>query len=162
MIDSDVVFGARVKIFNPEQVNIFGCEIGDDTFIGPFVEITRGVKIGARCKIESHSFLCTGVTVADDVFIGHGVMFTNDSYPRTDRQVVHPETHVYQFASVGSHATILGGVTVGAHAVVGAGAVVTKDVPSLTIVTGNPARVVRRFDSLNEFRTYIRERQQSR
>jgi UDP-2-acetamido-3-amino-2,3-dideoxy-glucuronate N-acetyltransferase len=162
MIDADVILGARVNIFNPQQVNIFGCEVGDDTFIGPFVEITRGVKIGARCKIESHSFLCTGVTINDDVFIGHGVIFTNDSYPRTDRQVVHPTTRVDQFASLGSHATILGGITIGAHAVIGAGSVVTKDVPSLAIVAGNPARIVRQFATLKDFKSYIAERQAER
>jgi acetyltransferase-like isoleucine patch superfamily enzyme len=161
MIDPDVQLGARVKIFNPDQVNIFGCTIGDDCFIGPFVEITRGVIIGPRCKIESHSFLCTGVTIEEGVFIGHGVMFTNDSYPRTDRHVVHPPTLVKRFASLGTHATILGGVTIGEHAVVGAGAVVTKDVPDLTIVAGNPARIVRRFDSVGEFRSYIETRQKT-
>ena len=161
MIDPDVKLGARVKIYNPDQVNLFGCTIGDDTFIGPFVEITRGVEIGARCKIESHSFLCTGVTIEDDVFIGHGVMFTNDSYPRTDRHVVHPATRVKKFASLGTHATILGGITIGEHAVIGAGAVVTKDVPDLAIAIGSPARIVRRFDSLGEFKNYIQERQKT-
>ena len=118
MIDPDVKLGRNARIFNPDQVNIFGCEIGDDSFIGPFVEITRGVVIGKRCKIESHSFICTDVMVEDDVFIGHGVMFTNDLYPRTDRQVVFPKTVVMPFASIGSGATILAGVTIGRHAIV--------------------------------------------
>jgi UDP-2-acetamido-3-amino-2,3-dideoxy-glucuronate N-acetyltransferase len=161
MIDPDVTLGERVKIFNPEQVNIFGCTIGDDSFIGPFVEITRGVTIGRRCKIESHSFLCTGVEVEDDVFIAHGVMFTNDLFPRTDRHVVYPRTVVKQFASIGTSAVILGGVTIGEHAVVAAGAVVTKDVPSLSIVRGNPARVGRQFGSLDELKSYIAARQKA-
>ena len=159
MIDPDVVLGKNVRIFNPDQVNIFGCKIGDDSFVGPFVEITRGVTIGKRCLIESHSFLCTGVEVEDDVFISHGVMFTNDLYPRTDRHVVYPETLIRRFASIGTHATILGGVTVGEHAVVGAGAVVTRDVPPLSIVAGNPAKVTRQFSALDELKQYIHERQ---
>ena len=159
MIDPDVVLGKNVRIHNPDQVNIFGCTIGDDSFVGPFVEITRGVTVGKRCLIESHSFLCTGVEVEDDVFISHGVMFTNDLYPRTDRHVVYPRTLVRQFASIGTHATILGGVTIGEHSVVGAGAVVTKDVPALSIVAGNPARILRQFASLEELKEYIRGRQ---
>jgi UDP-2-acetamido-3-amino-2,3-dideoxy-glucuronate N-acetyltransferase len=159
MIDPDVILGENVRIYNPEQVNLFGCEIGDGSFVGPFVEITRGVTVGKRCLIESHSFLCTGVEVADDVFISHGVMFTNDLYPRTDRHVVYPRTLVKQFASIGTNATILGGVTIGEHAVVGAGAVVTKDVPSFSIVLGNPARVTRQFGSLSELKEYICGRQ---
>jgi acetyltransferase-like isoleucine patch superfamily enzyme len=159
MIDPDVVLGKNVRIFNPDQVNIFGCEIGDDSFVGPFVEITRGVIIGKRCLIESHSFLCTGVKVEDDVFISHGVMFTNDLYPRTDRHVVYPQTLIRRFASIGTHATILGGVTIGEHAVVGAGAVVTKDVPPLSIVAGSPAKVTRQFSSLGELKQYIHRRQ---
>jgi UDP-2-acetamido-3-amino-2,3-dideoxy-glucuronate N-acetyltransferase len=161
MIDPDVILGERVKIFNPDQVNIFGCSIGDDSFIGPFVEITRGVKIGKRCKIESHSFLCTGVEVEDDVFIAHGVMFTNDLFPRTDRHVVYPQTIVRRFASIGTSAVILGGVTIGEHAVVGAGAVVTKDVPPYTIVVGNPARIQKQFGSKSEIGAYIHARQRT-
>lgn len=162
MIDPDVKLGRNTRIFNPDQVNIFGCEIGDDSFIGPFVEITRGVVIGKRCKIESHSFLCTDVIVEDDVFIGHGVMFTNDLYPRTDRQVVFPKTVVRPFASIGSGATILAGVTIGRHAIVGAGAVVTRDVPDLAVVKGNPARVTRQFDSVESLKQFIVDRQATR
>lgn len=161
MIDPDVIIGDNVKIHNPDQVNIFGCEIGDDTFIGPFVEITRGVSIGARCKIESHSFICTGVKIHDDVFIGHGVMFTNDSYPRTDRHVVYPETTIKSGASIGTGTVILGGITVGSHTVVGAGSVVTKDVPDFSIVAGNPARILKNFESEIEIIAYIHSRQAS-
>ena len=161
MIDHDVVLGKNVRIFNPDQVNIFGCEIGDDSFVGPFVEVTRGVKIGKRCRIESHSFLCTGVEVEDDVFISHGVMFTNDLYPRTDRHVVYPRTLIRRFASIGTGATILGGVEIGEHAIIAAGAVVTKDVPALSIVRGNPARVSRQFESLEELKKHIMSRQQT-
>jgi acetyltransferase-like isoleucine patch superfamily enzyme len=159
MIDPDVILGAHVRIYNPEQVNIFGCKIGDDSFVGPFVEITRGVIIGKRCIIESHSFLCTGVVLEDNVFIGHGAMFTNDLFPRTDRHVVYPRTLVKQFASIGSNATILGGVTVGEHAVVAAGAVITRDVPALSIVRGTPAKITRQFTTLDELKQYICQRQ---
>jgi acetyltransferase-like isoleucine patch superfamily enzyme len=161
MIDPDVVLGKNVRIFNPDQVNIFGCQIGDDSFVGPFVEITRGVTIGKRCLIESHSFLCTGVEVEDDVFISHGVMFTNDLYPRTDRHVVYPRTLIRRFASIGTHATILGGVTIGEHAIIAAGAVVTKIVPALSIARGNPARISRQFESLEELKKHILSRQQT-
>jgi UDP-2-acetamido-3-amino-2,3-dideoxy-glucuronate N-acetyltransferase len=159
MIDADVILGKNVKIHNPEQVNIFGCEIGDRSFVGPFVEITRGVVIGADCKIESHSFLCTDVELEDNVFIGHGVMFTNDLYPRTDRHVIYLPTKVGRFASVGSNATIVAGVTIGEHAVVGAGAVVTKNVPPFAIVAGNPARILRQFNSHAELVAYINSKQ---
>ena len=112
MIDPDVVLGSNVRIFDASLVNLFGCTIGDDTFIGPFVEITRGVVIGRRCTVESHAFICDGVSIGDDVFVGHGAMFTNDLYPRTDRHVVYPRTRVEDFASIGSNATIVGGVTI--------------------------------------------------
>lgn len=160
MIDDDVVLGKDVKIYNPEQVNIFGCEIGDRSFVGPFVEITRGVIIGQDCLIESHSFLCTDVTLENNVFIGHGVMFTNDLYPRTDRHVIYLPVNVGAFASIGSNATVVAGNNIGEHAVVGAGAVVTKDVPAYSIVAGNPARVIRSFKSLTEMREYFETRQQ--
>ena len=150
-ISSDVRLGRNTQVFQPDLVNLYGCSIGDETRIGAFVEVQRGCVIGARCKISSHSFLCEGVTVEDAVFIGHGVMFTNDLYPRAitadgalqasgDWEVV--TTRVGRCASVGSNATIIAGVTIGANALVGAGAVVTRDVPDHAIVVGVPARVV--------------------
>lgn len=159
MIDPDVKLGKDVKIFSPELVNIFGCEIGDGTFVGPFVEITRGTVVGRHCKIESHSFLCDQVTLEDDVFIGHGVMFTNDLYPRHDRQVVRMPTLVKRGATIGSNATIAPGVTIGAYAIVGAGAVVTKNVPDLAIVAGNPATVRKTFDDYQSMLRYMNARQ---
>lgn len=150
-IADSVKLGANVKIFHPSLVNLYGCEIGDDCKIGTFVEIQGGVTIGARCKISSHSFLCEGVVLEDEVFIGHGVMFTNDLYPRStnpdgtmkgadDWQLV--QTFIKKRASIGSNATILAGITIGENALVAAGAVVTKDVPPYAIVAGVPARVV--------------------
>jgi UDP-2-acetamido-3-amino-2,3-dideoxy-glucuronate N-acetyltransferase len=159
MIDPDVILGEGVKIFDPGSVNIFGCAIGDGTFVGPFVEITRGVTIGRRCKIESHSFICDSVTVGDDVFIGHGVMFTNDLYPKVDRGVRYLETKVGKGASIGSNATIICGIDIGEQAIVGAGAVVTKSVPDLAIVAGNPARILKKFGSLKELLQYMTARQ---
>lgn len=145
-ITPDVVLGEGVRIF--DFVNLYGCTIGDGSQIGPFVEIQRGVVIGKRVKVQSHSFICEGVTIEDEVFIGHGVMFINDKYPVSvlppgtplpDRE----PTRIGRGASVGSNATILGNVTVGADAIVGAGSVVTHDVPDRAIVAGNPARVLR-------------------
>lgn len=151
-ITPDVRLGARVLIPHPELVNLYGCEVGDDSRIGAFVEIQRGVRVGRACKISSHSFLCEGLTLEDEVFIGHGVMFVNDRYPRAtakgrpqnhkDWQVV--PTRVCRGASIGSGAVILCGVTVGAHAFVGAGAVVTRDLPARAVVAGVPARALRR------------------
>jgi acetyltransferase-like isoleucine patch superfamily enzyme len=129
MIDSDVILGDGVVIFNPDQVNIFGCEIGDNTFVGPFVEITRGVKIGKCCKVESHSFICDSVTLGNKVFIGHGVVFTNDLYPKVDRKVKYLKTIVEDYVSIGSNATIVAGITIGRHSIIGAGSVVTSSVP---------------------------------
>jgi len=140
-----------VKIFHPDLVNLYGCKIGQDTKIGAFVEIQKNAIIGAYCKISSHSFVCEGVTVEDEVFVGHGVMFINDIYPRAtnptgglqteeDWKVI--ETRIMRRASIGSNATILAGVTVGEGAMVGAGAVVTHDVPDFAIVAGVPARVI--------------------
>lgn len=149
-ISPDVKLGKDVKIF--AFVNLYGCEIGDETKIGTFVEIQRGAKVGGRVKISSHTFICEGVTIEDEVFIGHGVMFTNDKYPRaandrgellTDKDWICIPTLIKRGASIGSNATILCGVTVGEHAIVGAGSVVTRDVPAGAVVVGNPARIVR-------------------
>ena len=139
-------------------VNLYGCEIGDESRVGAFVEIQKNVKVGARCKISSHTFVCEGVAIEDDVFIGHGVMFINDLDPRAtadgrpqteaDWQVI--TTRVRRGASVGSGATILGGVTIGENALVGAGAVVTRDVEPGTVVVGNPARFLRKRDKQQE------------
>ena len=161
MIDADVVLGKGAKIFAAELVNLFGCTIGDDTFIGPFVEITRGSVIGRRCKIESHSFICDGVQIGDDVFIGHGVMFTNDLYPMIYRQVKRRQTIVADGASIGSNATVIGGIQIGRYAVIGAGAVVTKDVPDYAIAAGNPAGVMKQFANLDELQAFIEARQET-
>jgi len=140
--------GARVFGF----VNLYGCEIGDESKIGTFVEIQKGAKIGKRCKISSHTFICEGVTIEDEVFVGHGVMFTNDLYPRatTENGGLQTEadwqcipTLVKRGASIGSGATLLCGITVGERAIIGAGSMVTKDVPPGAIVAGNPARVIK-------------------
>ena len=149
-IASDVKFGLNVKIY--AFVNLYGCEIGDDSRIGTFVEIQRGSKIGKRVKISSHSFICEGVTIEDEVFIGHGVMFINDKYPHSTTDGGQPQTEadwvciptlVRRGASIGSNATILCGVTIGEGAIVGAGSVVTHDVLPETIVAGNPAHLIR-------------------
>lgn len=150
MADS-VSLGSNVKIFHPSLVNLYGCTIGDDTKIGAFVEIQKNATIGARCKVSSHSFVCEGVTIEDEVFVGHGVMFTNDRFPRatnedgslqTDSDWTVVPTVVKRGASIGSNATIVAGVTIGEGALIGAGAVVTKDVPAYAIVAGVPARVI--------------------
>ncbi|MBI5119558.1 MAG: N-acetyltransferase [Rhodospirillales bacterium] len=152
-VSANVKLGRGVKIVHPELVNLYGCSIGDDCIIGPFVEIQEGVVIGARCKISSHSFLCTGVMIEDEVFIGHGVMFTNDRFPKaanpngslkTAADWKLETTHVGKGASVGSGATILPGVTIGRNALVGAGAVVTKNVPENARVAGVPAEILDR------------------
>lgn len=154
-IAPDVKLGQRVKIF--AFTNLYGCELGDDVKIGAFVEIQKGARIGHRCKVSSHSFLCEGVTLEEEVFIGHGVTFINDRFPRatnTDGQLQTEEdwscvpTVVKRGASIGSGATILCGVSIGERAIVGAGSVVTKDVPDGAIVAGNPARVLRRLEAL--------------
>jgi len=152
-IASDVKLGRDVKIF--DFVNLYGCEIGDETKIGAFVEIQRGAKIGRRVKVSSHTFICEGVEVEDHVFIGHGVTFINDRYPRavspagelqTDRDWKVVPTIVRRGASIGSGSTILCGIEIGQDAIVGAGSVVTRDVPAGTIVVGNPARVLRKIE----------------
>jgi len=150
-IASDVTLAPGVRIVQPELVNLYGCSIGSDTKIGAFVEIQKNARIGARCKISSHSFVCEGVIIEDECFIGHGVMFTNDIYPsavnedgtpqtEADWQVV--KTTVKRRASIGSNVTIIAGVTIGEGALVGAGAVVTKDVPDFAIVAGVPAGII--------------------
>jgi acetyltransferase-like isoleucine patch superfamily enzyme len=150
-VAADVRLGEGVKIFQPELVNLYGCTVGSETRIGSFVEIQKNAVIGARCKISSHTFICEGVTVEDEVFIGHGVMFTNDVYPQatnddgsvqTDADWVVVKTLVKRRAAIGSNATILAGVTIGENALVGAGSVVTRDIPDHAIVAGVPARTV--------------------
>jgi acetyltransferase-like isoleucine patch superfamily enzyme len=150
-ITADVRLGDDVGIPRPDLVNLYGCQIGDETRLGAFVEVQKNAVIGARCKISSHSFVCEGVVIEDEVFVGHGVMFTNDLHPRATRPDGRPQTdddwvcvptRVRQGASIGSNATILAGVTIGAGALVGAGAVVTSDVPDHAVVAGVPARVV--------------------
>jgi UDP-2-acetamido-3-amino-2,3-dideoxy-glucuronate N-acetyltransferase len=151
-VSSNVLLGRDVVIYHPELVNLYGCQIGDGCRIGTFVEIQKNVSIGSRCKISSHSFICEGVTIEDECFVGHGVMFTNDVFPRatrTDGQLQGPEdwtlvpTIVRRGSSIGSNATLLCGITIGAGAIIAAGAVVTKDVPPRAIVSGVPARVTK-------------------
>jgi UDP-2-acetamido-3-amino-2,3-dideoxy-glucuronate N-acetyltransferase len=148
---SNVTLGHDVKILYPELANLYGCSIGAGTRVGPFVEIQKNADVGAQCKISSHSFICEGVTIEDEVFIGHGVMFTNGIYPRatTKRGALQSDddwelttTLVRRRASIGSNATILAGTEIGEGAIVGAGAVVTKNVPDYAIVAGNPARII--------------------
>ena len=150
-IAPDVTLGDGVVIYHRDLVNLYGCSIGAETKIGAFVEIQKNASIGARCKISSHTFVCEGVHIADEVFVGHGVMFTNDLFPRaanadgslqTEADWTLIETYVERGAAIGSNATILAGITIGEGALVGAGAVVTRDVPAFAIAAGVPARVV--------------------
>lgn len=151
-ISSDVKLGENVKL--SKFINLYGCEIGDNTKIGAFVEIQKNATVGKNCKISSHTFICEGVTIEDGAFIGHGVTFINDSYPRavnrdgslqTEKDWKVEKTLVKKGASIGSGSTILANVVIGEHAIVGAGSVVTRDVPADTIVAGNPARVFRKI-----------------
>jgi len=153
-IATNVKLGQNVRIFG--FTNLYGCEIGDDTKVGTFVEIQKGAKVGARCKVSSHSFLCEGVELEDEVFVGHGVMFTNDLFPRatatggalqTEADWKCIKTLVKRGASIGSGATILCGIIIGENALVGAGSMVTKDVPPNTVVAGNPARVIKTLNA---------------
>ncbi|MGC2552071.1 MAG: acyltransferase [Candidatus Sulfotelmatobacter sp.] len=156
-IAPDVKLGRDVKL--SKFINLYGCEVGDESKIGAFVEIQKNASIGRRCKISSHTFICEGVTTEDNVFIGHGVMFINDSYPRatatdgnlqTEADWKVERTVIKRGASIGSGATILSNVTVGENAIVGAGSVVTKDVPPNSIVAGNPARFMRSVEQITE------------
>lgn len=153
IISPDVKLGKDVIIYN--FVNLYGCEIGDESRIGAFVEIQKSVVIGKRCKIQSHTFICEGVTVEDEVMIAHGVMFINDLLPaaanpdgsmKTEADWTCTTTLIKAKASIGSNATILCGITIGEGALIGAGAVVTKDVPPYAVVAGNPARILRQLD----------------
>ena len=150
-IAPDVSLADGVVIHQPELVNLYGCSIGPQTKIGAFVEIQKNAAVGARCKISSHSFICEGVTIEDEVFVGHGVMFTNDLYPaavnddgtlQTEVDWTVIETRVKRRASIGSNASVLAGITIGEQALIGAGAVVTSDVADYAIVAGVPARVI--------------------
>lgn len=155
-IAPDVKLGRNVRLFG--YANLYGCEIGDDVKIGSFVEIQKGVRVGNRCKISSHSFLCEGVVLEDDVFVGHNVTFTNDRFPRatngngqlqTEADWKCIPTFIKRGASIGSGATLLCGITIGENALIGAGSVVTRDVPPHTVVAGNPARAVRSLTPKN-------------
>ncbi len=150
MIAPDVQLGERVRIY--DFTNLYGCVIGDDSKIGTFVEIQKGARIGCRCKISSHTFICEGVTIEDDVFVGHNVTFINDRYPRATNAAGALQTEqdwrciptlVRRGASIGSGATLLCGIVVGEYAVIGAGSVVTRDVPAGAVVAGNPARIMK-------------------
>jgi acetyltransferase-like isoleucine patch superfamily enzyme len=152
-ISDDVKLGQNVKL--AKFINLYGCSVGDGTKIGAFVEIQKNAKVGQNCKISSHTFICEGVTIEDDVFVGHGVIFINDTYPRatangklqTEADWAVEPTLIKRGASIGSNSTILSNVTIGENAIVGAGSVVTRDVPANAIVAGNPARIIRLMDA---------------
>ena len=157
-IADSVILDGDVRIHHPDLVNLYGCVIGDGSRIGAFVEIQKNASVGARCKISSHSFICEGVVIEDEVFVGHGVMFVNDRMPRATNADGSPQgeedwrvepTRICRRASIGSNATILSGLTVGEGALVGAGAVVTRDVPAHAVVAGSPARVIRMLEQRN-------------
>lgn len=163
-ISDDVKLGKDVRL--ARFINLYGCEIGDETKIGTFVEIQKNAVVGKRCKISSHTFICEGVTIEDGVFIGHGVMFINDSYPRattndgklqTEADWKVERTVIKRGASVGSGATILANVTIGEYALVGAGSVVTRDVPAYAVVAGNPAKILRYVEESEEAKNGQRE-----
>jgi acetyltransferase-like isoleucine patch superfamily enzyme len=156
-IAPDVTLGANVRL--SKFINLYGCEIGDNTKIGAFVEVQKNARIGKNCKISSHTFVCEGVTIEDEVFIGHSVAFINDLYPRaatadgklqTEADWKVEKTLVKRGASIGSGSTILANITIGENALVGAGSVVTKDVPANAIVAGNPARILRKLEPILE------------
>jgi UDP-2-acetamido-3-amino-2,3-dideoxy-glucuronate N-acetyltransferase len=156
-IAPDVKLGKDVVL--ADFINLYGCEIGDGTRIGPFVEVQKNAFIGKHCKIQSHTFICEGVTIEDEVFVGHGVMFINDKFPRATSESGELQTEddwaviptlVRRGASIGSNATLLGGITVGVSAIVGAGSVITDDVPDRTIVAGNPAKILRKLNQRNK------------
>lgn len=159
-ISENVVLGRDVQIPQPDLVNLYGCQIGDCTKIGAFVEIQKNATIGKNCKISSHSFICEGITIDDEVFVGHGVMFINDKYPQAasqgkmldenDWQVV--PTQVAKGASIGSGCQILCGISIGKHALIGAGTVVTRDVPPYSVVAGNPGQII------GDVRSYVGEK----
>jgi len=157
MIDNTTL-GKDVSIPLKDLVNIYGCSIGDNTKIGPFVEIQKGAHIGKNCKVQSHAFICEGVTIEDEVFISHGVCFVNDRIPRaankgslkTDGDWKLENTLVKKGASIGSNATIMSGITIGEHALIGAGSVVTKDVAACSVVVGNPAKLLKQYDNYED------------
>lgn len=160
MIANDVKLGKNVNIPHPDLVNLYGCEIGDNSTIGPFTEIA-GAKIGKNCKIQSHSYICEGVTIEDNCFVGHGVVFINDLYPQAtndkgelekaeDWKERYVETHVQNNVSIGSNSTILGGIEIANNAVVGAGSMVIENIYAGTTVVGNPAKVLKKKENLEE------------